>query len=314
MYDSRDNVLKSPENSLLCDYGGKKITRKPGKRKKMYSDYIGVTYNKTHSKYQACITHCRKQHYLGRYKLAVDAAKAYDDSAKLLKGEDWKINFSSEEEFKRAKRKEAQMLELQNNETHSTRISFKNSRTGKLSPELTPYSEGRNILSPLSETNRMNIEGSGSLVPRVVNSDRRFKQNTPRLCTTVITPTSEPREFKRRKTDANSDSPLTGDTIVRMSSLSTDNTGAENDKENDPNSPTNSTSREAFPEHRLPSILSKSIMRKLQKAVVDAKKCSRPNGSKQKSGASSTTGSIRNRTLEAVSALMTLTGEKSQDD
>ena len=33
-------------------------------------------YNKTHAKYQACITHYRKQHYLGRYKLAVDAALA----------------------------------------------------------------------------------------------------------------------------------------------------------------------------------------------------------------------------------------------
>jgi len=79
---------------------------KPPRRKKMYSDFVGVTYNKTHAKFQACITHYRKQHYLGRYKLAVDAAKAYDESAKELKGDGWKINFQSEEEYELAKQKE----------------------------------------------------------------------------------------------------------------------------------------------------------------------------------------------------------------
>ena len=76
------------------------------KRKKMYSDFVGVTYNKTHAKFQACITHYRKQHYLGRYKLAVDAAKAYDESARLLKGKGWKINFKTEEDYLLAKKKE----------------------------------------------------------------------------------------------------------------------------------------------------------------------------------------------------------------
>jgi len=79
---------------------------KPPRRKKMYSDYVGVTYNKTHAKFQACITHYRKQHYLGRYKLAVDAARAYDKSAKELKGDGWKINFQSDEEYEKAKLKE----------------------------------------------------------------------------------------------------------------------------------------------------------------------------------------------------------------
>jgi len=77
----------------------------------MYSDYVGVTYNKTHAKFQACITHYRKQHYLGRYKLAVDAAKAYDQSAKLLKGDGWKINFQSEKEYELAKDKELRQVE-----------------------------------------------------------------------------------------------------------------------------------------------------------------------------------------------------------
>lgn len=76
------------------------------RKKKMYSDYVGVTYNKTHAKYQACITHYRKQHYLGRYKLAVDAALAYDESARLLKGASWKVNFATRQDYEEAKRRE----------------------------------------------------------------------------------------------------------------------------------------------------------------------------------------------------------------
>lgn len=76
------------------------------RRKKMYSDFVGVTFNKTHAKYQACITHYRKQHYLGRYKLAVDAALAYDESAKLLKGSSWKVNFPTRQSYEDAKLRE----------------------------------------------------------------------------------------------------------------------------------------------------------------------------------------------------------------
>lgn len=77
----------------------------------MYSDFVGVTYNKTHAKYQACITHYRKQHYLGRYKLAVDAALAYDESARLLKGSSWKVNFQTRQEYEKAKAKELARVE-----------------------------------------------------------------------------------------------------------------------------------------------------------------------------------------------------------
>jgi hypothetical protein len=97
----------------------KKASAKPPRRKKMYSDYVGVTYNKTHAKYQACITHYRKQHYLGRYRLAVDAAKAYDDSAKLLKGENWKTNFESDNDYENAKAQEIEMIERQRMKTES---------------------------------------------------------------------------------------------------------------------------------------------------------------------------------------------------
>jgi hypothetical protein len=76
------------------------------RRRKMYSDFVGVTYNKTHAKYQACITHYRKQHYLGRYRLAVDAALAYDESARLLKGSSWKVNFRNRGEYEAARDRE----------------------------------------------------------------------------------------------------------------------------------------------------------------------------------------------------------------
>lgn len=76
------------------------------KKKKMYSNFVGVTYNKTHAKYQSCITHYRKQHYLGRYKLACDAALAYDESAKLLKGKAWKVNFPTMPAYEQEREKE----------------------------------------------------------------------------------------------------------------------------------------------------------------------------------------------------------------
>ena len=94
----------------------KKTSSKIPRRKKMYSDYVGVTYNKTHAKYQACITHYRKQHYLGRYKLAVDAARAYDQSAKLLKGDGWKINFPTDEDYEVAKALEIEVLRMEERE------------------------------------------------------------------------------------------------------------------------------------------------------------------------------------------------------
>ena len=105
--DQQPNKRRRTEEPKI----GKKVSAKQPKRKKMYSDFVGVTYNKTHAKYQACITHYRKQHYLGRYKLAVDAARAYDESAKLLKGDGWKINFQTDQDYEMAKTKELEMLE-----------------------------------------------------------------------------------------------------------------------------------------------------------------------------------------------------------
>lgn len=86
------------------------VAKSVRRKKKMYSDFVGVTYNKTHAKYQACITHYRKQHYLGRYKLAVDAALAYDESARLLKGSSWKVNFLTRQIYEEAKVRELESI------------------------------------------------------------------------------------------------------------------------------------------------------------------------------------------------------------
>jgi hypothetical protein len=56
--------------------------------------------------YQACITHYRRQHYLGRYRLAVDAALAYEVSAEVLNGVGWKVNFRSRGEYEDARARE----------------------------------------------------------------------------------------------------------------------------------------------------------------------------------------------------------------
>lgn len=95
----------------------KQPVAKDSKKKKMYSDWVGVTFNRTHKKYQACITHYRKQHYLGRYMLAVDAAKAYDMAARELKGAGWKVNFEDDGEYCNAKEKELQKHFTEKNAT-----------------------------------------------------------------------------------------------------------------------------------------------------------------------------------------------------
>lgn len=76
-------------------------SHKTSKKRRQYSSYTGVTYNKTHKKYQACLTHNRKQHYLGRFATECEAAWAYDLEARRMKGADWKgLNFFSKADYK----------------------------------------------------------------------------------------------------------------------------------------------------------------------------------------------------------------------
>ena len=114
---NKGNKLNTGKPLAVRAYVGKRnrsrtstSIRPQRKRKKMYSDYIGVTFNKTHNKFQACITHYRKQHYLGRYKLAADAAKAYDDNARKLKGIHWKVNFQTQKSYFDARAREENVI------------------------------------------------------------------------------------------------------------------------------------------------------------------------------------------------------------
>ena len=103
------------------------ITRKKGKRKKLYSDYKGVTYNKWHAKFQSCITHNNKQYYLGCYQSAVDAEKAYDDGARVLKSKVWKKNFVTVDEYKTAKAREEKQLQFKEH-IHALNLNGKASK------------------------------------------------------------------------------------------------------------------------------------------------------------------------------------------
>ncbi|GMI12709.1 hypothetical protein TrRE_jg11454 [Triparma retinervis] len=76
------------------------------KQKTQYSKYVGVTWNKTHKRYQSCLTHNRKQKYLGRFETSVEAAWAYDSEARRVKGVGWRMNFSSRSEMQGALREE----------------------------------------------------------------------------------------------------------------------------------------------------------------------------------------------------------------
>ena len=102
--------MQLPGVTTATDNTKKANKSKDVRRQKLYSNYTGVTYSKSHTKYQACVTHHCKQHHLGRYELAVDAARAYDESAKLLKGHAWKLNFGTVEEYELAKKRELEHL------------------------------------------------------------------------------------------------------------------------------------------------------------------------------------------------------------
>lgn len=319
-----DSSLKPATSS----YSLKNGSAKTGKRKKMYSDYIGVTYNKTHSKYQACITHYRKQHYLGRYRLAVDAAKAYDESAKLLKSKEWKINFVSEEEFQSAKQREEQMVGSggEGNEPNVLSKSSKNQNSNQPPVKIvesTPTSLSNPSVpscdkmddSVQSLSNRRNsIEDSTVDISKAMNYQTSCKQNLCCDLIATVTPTQDAQVAKRRKITADI-SQMNNYGNFKNSSISEDNLSKEISGETGVLPTRKSVDiLHNSPPRPLPSMLSKSILRKLQKAALEAKKHSKPTSSRYRQGSSSSSGGIRNRTLEAVSALITLNMVKGQTD
>ena len=73
---------------------------------KKKSDYVGVSYHKNSSKWHASISHNNKQVGLSYYKLETDAAHAYDEASKQLRGLNGRVNFATMEDYNLAKKNE----------------------------------------------------------------------------------------------------------------------------------------------------------------------------------------------------------------
>ena len=74
------------------------------------ADYIGVTYSRARNQWQARVCILQKQQYCGRYRLAADAAHAYDTTIKQL-GLERESNFCNDAEYQRARKEEVKKHE-----------------------------------------------------------------------------------------------------------------------------------------------------------------------------------------------------------
>lgn len=79
------------ENLRFSDHSGN--MHNSGKRKKNTSGYKGVGWVAHCRKWKARICHHRVEIYLGLYENAQEAAKAYDEAAKVYHGEFARLNF-----------------------------------------------------------------------------------------------------------------------------------------------------------------------------------------------------------------------------
>ena len=70
----------------------------------------------------------------------MDAAKAYDESARLLKGQRWKINFRTEEDYTSAKKKEEEKLKLQKQDAKQKKEEDQKLKDAKLKEMENPSS------------------------------------------------------------------------------------------------------------------------------------------------------------------------------
>ena len=87
---------------------------------RQYSPYTGVTYNKSHRRFQSCITDKKRQHFLGRFLTSSEGARAYDVAAKRLKGSGWKLNFLTDLEYTTAYNAEIEAIKSNTTEVIST--------------------------------------------------------------------------------------------------------------------------------------------------------------------------------------------------
>lgn len=86
------NGLNNQKNNLrLCDsFGNARNKRAP--RRKFTAKYKGVYFRRKEKTYQAQIRFNYKIIYLGRFKVEEDAARAYNEAAKVYHGEFARLN------------------------------------------------------------------------------------------------------------------------------------------------------------------------------------------------------------------------------
>ena len=73
---------------------------------RLSSDYIGVSYYKKSKKWQTRLNYNGERQHLGYFSLQVDAALAFDEATKLLSGPTAETNFSSIQDYEKAKKDE----------------------------------------------------------------------------------------------------------------------------------------------------------------------------------------------------------------
>ena len=110
---SMHRVIKNPPKGLVVDHKNHNTLDNTSSnlrnatysqnlynKKKIRSDtsarFVGVSFNKKHSKYIAYIRHEGKLLWLGSFDNEIDAAKAYDAAAKKYHGEFARLNFPDE--------------------------------------------------------------------------------------------------------------------------------------------------------------------------------------------------------------------------
>jgi hypothetical protein len=74
---------------------------------KITSQYRGITWLKSNSKWRAVIGHCGKQQHLGYFTNQIEAAKAYDSAARTHHGKSAKLNFPGADEQQGAAKEKA---------------------------------------------------------------------------------------------------------------------------------------------------------------------------------------------------------------